>query len=123
MPVRFAIKFSDTQRSKVPQYSFTKTEWTPGPLRANQVIPKKKRGKKGKTISQKCKHSERKESCVISLGGDMTAGFMNGGPDETGPLAHQIGNRKTNILEENSYTPPSPLPTFHTQLAPSPPTP
>lgn len=29
---------------------------------------------------------------------------MNGSSDSTGPLADQIGNRKTNILEENSPT-------------------
>ncbi|KAL1256124.1 hypothetical protein QQF64_014185 [Cirrhinus molitorella] len=45
----------------------------------------------------------REKSCVM-YSGSLTAGFMNGSSDSTGPLADQIGNRKTNILKENSTT-------------------
>jgi len=42
--------------------------------------------------------------------GGLTAGFMNGSSDSTGLLADQIGNRKTNILKENSPTTVTPPP-------------
>lgn len=43
----------------------------------------------------------------MAQSGILAAGSVNGSSDRTGPLADQIGNRKTNILKENSSSPPS----------------